>query len=132
MHGIDSNSLETMLHKRHKSGALIDYSGNQMTSAMAIPVQIPPEIIYTGVFLDEDTQESLRVYYTAVSGEELLGKLTDCHLTLSWNPRKDSNFVKALPFGSTVKLRVIGMASDAYLQSLVIEIVGSKISQLFD
>lgn len=100
-----------------------------MVSRMQIPVHISADVIYSGVFLDKLTQEHLRKYFSAVSGEELLNTLTDCHLTLSWNPENDH--VDALPFGSKVKLKAVGICSDSYLQSLVMEILDPVVHRLF-
>merc|ERR1711892_1046068 len=87
----------------------------QTVSKMTIPVHISAEVIYSGVFLDEVAQERIREYICSVSGNDLLDSLTDCHLTLSWNP--DSGHVDALPFGSKVQLKAIGICSDSYVQS---------------
>ena len=129
--GDDTQNEADTDHNDHDS----DDDGNEsfssiqgMVSKMTIPVYIPAEVIYSGVFLDENAQESLRKYFCSVSGEELLNSMTDCHVTLSWNP--DSDHVDTLPFGSKVKLKAIGICSDSYLQSVVMEIMDPKVARL--
>jgi len=86
------------------------------------------EVIYTGIFTDEETQQRVREYYTRISGKPLLCNLTDIHCTLKFQPLKTD--VKELPFGKKVKLKLIAYSTHQWVQCVMVEILDESVRKM--
>ena len=86
------------------------------------------DVIYTGIFLDDEGRSRLRSYFMAISREPLLSDLSDCHLTLKFQPLVRD--VDKLPFGQKVKLRVVGYARHEYVQCCLVDIMDDCVREM--
>jgi len=83
------------------------------------------EVIYTGIFTDDETKKKVREYFVRVSGLPLKSDVTDIHCTLKFQPLKSD--VNLLPFGKKVKMRVIGYAVHKWIQTAMVEILDDEV-----
>ena len=60
-------------------------------------LKLHSDIIYTGIFLDENAANKLRNQFENMTGTPLLSELTDCHLTIFFLPTY--KHVNELPIG---------------------------------
>eukprot|EP01083_Nonionella_stella_P171719 587225_1 len=89
---------------------------------------VSPDVVYTGVFMSETMQDRLRRYFVAMSGEALLASVTDCHLTLKFQPLyRDVNI---MPFGKQVSLKMIGFVAHEYVQCFVVDILDDEVNAM--
>eukprot|EP01083_Nonionella_stella_P081741 225338_1 len=82
---------------------------------------VSKDVIYTGVFMDKQTQDKIRKYFVSICGSPLLCNATDCHLTLKYKPLHEE--VRRLPFGRKVHLKLIGYAVHEYVQCFIVDIL---------
>lgn len=78
-------------------------------------------VIYTGAFLDEDSQRRLEAWWVHNIGP-LLGKPICHHMTISFKPNPAK--VAETPFGEAVTLEVVGWGQDEDVQAVVVKPVG--------
>eukprot|EP01084_Bolivina_argentea_P219165 371785_1 len=89
---------------------------------------VSKDFMYTGIFMDQETQKKIRKYFMNISGECLLCDTTDCHLTLKYLPL--INDVENLPFGKRVCLRIIGYAMHKYINCFIVDIMDDEVRRL--
>jgi hypothetical protein len=74
--------------------------------------------VYTGAFLTPLGIEELRNWWKATVKEELLDNLFMHHMTIKYRPSEEE--VVSLPIGESVKLKVVGYASDERGQAVLV------------
>merc|ERR1712087_643781 len=72
--------------------------------------------------------DKVRKYLISMSGKPLLSDLTDCHLTLKFQPLQKE--VNALPFGKKVRLRLVGYALHEYIQCFLVDILDDEVRRM--
>eukprot|EP01084_Bolivina_argentea_P219166 371786_1 len=79
------------------------------------------DVLYTGVFMNKEMQDRIRKYFISISGCPLLCSITDCHLTLKFQPFY--NDIDILPFGKKIKIKIIAYSMHEYVQTFLVDIM---------
>ena len=76
-------------------------------------------IIYIGVFLDDNSKQRLKNWWVEETGKELLDELYTHHMTLHFRPSPSE--AEQYPVGKEVELNVIGYAEDEKGQAVLVD-----------
>ena len=94
------------------------------------PPNVSKEVMFTGIFVEKPTVHQIQKYFTTVSGRPLLCDLGDCHLTLKFMPTVDD--VERLPFGKSVRMKLIGYSVHDFVQCFLVDILDEAVSKFVD
>jgi len=76
-------------------------------------------VVYSAIFLDDQSHRELLTWWEKATGTPLLGKVFGHHMTIKFKPTPEE--VEKLPMGEKVKLKVIGWAADEKAQAVLVD-----------
>tara|TARA_R110002153_G_scaffold97567_3_gene232310 strand:+ start:99 stop:551 length:453 start_codon:yes stop_codon:yes gene_type:complete len=83
------------------------------------------KIIYSALFLDSPTQQSLLRWWESQEGTTPLhNKVLAHHCTIAFKPSQED--VEALPLGKEIAMRVVGYGQDEKAQAIFVTITGLR------
>lgn len=116
---IEAKWLPKALHRMASMTSSCRRVDSKMSSAIARIHMAAMKVTYSAVFMDDKSVRDLKNWWESSVDDPLHGREFMHHMTIAFKPSWEDTV--ALPIGKKVQLRVVGYASDAKGQAVLVD-----------